>query len=273
LFCAFQLTLGEDEVRTFGIVLGRPTIRGRGVLAPPAVCNAVTKIGHSYCNGEGDCDSTGLVQCTNATGGIPIPCPTTQPYCLVNTDGTGKCSEKVAGGCPTIPPTFQCTGVGYYPDPANCRVYYNCYKNATDGSIKPEALYCPSGYVFDPNSASKMYCLYTSVASRCVTVTGCAGATSTKNIAMNYLSNTQFVAMCIPGADPLIWQCATGTKVNLANIPPTCEYICKAPGLFENTLDKYSYWDCIYDSSAKLYSELRTCPINTVFSKTTCVPI
>lgn len=158
---------------------------------------------------------------------------------------------------------------------ANCRIYYSCSKDAS-GSIKPQALYCDPGYVFDPNSATKMYCLYTSVASRCVTVT-CNGVTSTKNVAIPYLSNTQYVAMCIPGQpQPLIFQCSTGAQPNLGNIPVTCTFTCKHQGLYPYSLDNLFYYECKIDSTTKKITPTATleqCPTNYYFNTNKCVQI
>lgn len=160
---------------------------------------------------------------------------------------------------------------------ANCRVFYYCSKDKDPNKkiITPEPFFCPTGYVFDPNSYSKMYCLYTSTPSRCVTVTGCSDkAKSVKNVLMNYLGNAQFVALCLPDGDqPLIFQCPAGTKAVLENIPVTCSYTCKAQGLYEYRPDKSKYYDCKYDASKKLFSELRDCPTGTEFVKTTCTLI
>lgn len=153
---------------------------------------------------------------------------------------------------------------------ANCRVYHNCYKDEL-GDIKPETLHCPPGYVFDPNSASKQFCLYSNIPSKCVTVTGCLGATTTKNVAIDFTNNALFVALCIPGSQPLIFQCPTGTKANLNGIPVSCTFICKSQGQFAYTPDKYYYYDCRLDSGRKLYSELKHCPTGHIFDKTMCV--
>lgn len=122
-------------------------------------------------------------------------------------------------------------------------------------------------------SASKQFCLYTSVPSKCVTVTGCDDAKTTKNIAINFSKNALFVALCIPLSKPLIYQCPKGTKANLDDIPVTCTFICKAQGQFEYTPDKYFYYDCRLDSAKRLYSELKSCPAGHFFSKTVCVRI
>lgn len=154
---------------------------------------------------------------------------------------------------------------------ANCKKYYNCYAD-TNGDIKAETIVCPSGYVFDPNSPSKQFCVYTSVASKCVTVTGCDGVKTTKNVAINYANNALFVALCSPGLkEPLIFQCPQGTKANLNDLPVTCTFICKTDGQFEYAPDKNFYYDCRRDAAKRLYSELKACPTRHVFEKTVCV--
>lgn len=153
----------------------------------------------------------------------------------------------------------------------NCRVYYNCYRDA-NGDLKAEALSCPTGYVFDPNSAAKQYCLYTSVASKCVTVTGCDGVTSVKNVAIPYTNCGLYVAVCLPGdLPPLIYLCPTGTKPVLDSVPLDCEFKCPGAGQYAYSFDKYQYYDCKYNAQKVLFSERKPCPQGTVFEKTVCV--
>jgi len=271
-FCAFQLILGQE--RRFGRRVETLRLFGRTIKDAAAICTDVSKVGKTFCNDPDDiCASTGFVTCTGLNQGLPfVTCPPEKPYCSVSTENAA-CETVLPSGCPAVPPNFLCTGVGYYPDPSNCRLYYNCYKNAA-GSIVPESLFCDAGFVFDPNSPTKMYCLGTTLASRCVTVTGCQGATAAKNIAIPYSGNSQFVALCIPGSDPYIYQCPTGTTPNLNNLPLTCTYTCRAAGLFTYSLDNLYYYECKIDPTTKKLTpigSLEKCPTNQYFSTNKCI--
>jgi len=178
-------------------------------------------------------------------------------------------TETPAEGCDPVASNFSCTGVGFYPAPDDCQVYYNCYKDA-DGNINAEPFSCDDGYVFDPNAANLMYCRYTRN-QRCVTV-DCSSATSTRNVAFAYSGNSQFVALCLVDADPLVFQCPTGTKPNLSNIPVSCTFTCPAIRLYPYSLDPLQYYNCHRDAaSGRVVATLTKCPTGMTFVSTTCV--
>lgn len=134
------------------------------------------------------------------------------------------------------------------------------------------AYYCDlTNYVFDPNSVTDDYCLYTTTASKCVIAnTACAGAT-TSNVALKYYNNAQYAAICTSNPVEII-QCATGAKVNLNDYPPSCTYTCKGEALYPYSLDDTHYYDCKYDASKKLFATLKACQAPYVkFDKTKCI--
>ncbi|KAG4077128.1 hypothetical protein HA402_016115 [Bradysia odoriphaga] len=268
--CTFHTSWGEIRTAGYVIRMASKGISGRAVLTPDKICTGTDKIGKSFCNGDPTvCDSTAVVTCTTANSGYTVPCPAEKPFCGNSALGTPSCAATPPEECPDKVSNFQCTGVGNYPDPANCKIYHNCYMENSE--IKEETISCPPGYVFDPNSASKQFCLYTSTPSKCVTVTGCDG-TTTKNIPINYTNNAQFVALCLPAPEqPLIFQCPTGTKPNLDDLPVSCTFTCKTEGQFAYTPDRTYYYECRFDSAKKLYSTLKPCPAGHEFEKTVCV--
>lgn len=165
--------------------------------------------------------------CVSSNAGYKIPCPQEKPYCVVPSAGKATCSSTPSEECAPALPPFQCTSIGIFPDPskfyrnrgsdvqrsqfklsflANCEIYYNCYEE-NPRVIRAEPLYCPPGYLFNPDSTSKQYCLLASTPSDCVTVTGCEGATTSKIVPINFTNSTLFVALCIPGSQPWIFQC------------------------------------------------------------------
>lgn len=133
---------------------------------------------------------------------------------------------------------------------------------------------CPSGYVFDANSASS--CSRKN-GFNCVTLT-CPEVKKTTYIQLTYVFNKQYYAVCTPGGDvdnPLIFSCPTGTLPDLSAFPAKCNYRCSRAGNFPNSLSRSKYYQCYWNEVLRLVSVERTCPARTEFNSQTsrCEPI
>lgn len=224
----------------------------------------------SFCNSENNCNATGVILCYGNGLGTEISCGKSQPFCAVSEKGDScstvdTCATSQGGaGSP-----FQCTGLGYFPNPSNCSSYYFCSLNADKTEYVPTLFNCPNGNVFSPSSGS--YCTrYNSWLNNCKTV-NCANAL--KNVTQSYVKITyglsqQYYALCITGGDPsnpLIFVCPANTVPNISGFPATCEYRCWRTGFFENTLDSSRYFECYLNNFLRYESVERTCPQGSSF--------
>ncbi|CAO1409301.1 unnamed protein product [Diamesa tonsa] len=232
---------------------------------PAQLCTAANRL-QTICNNPAEpCNSNGLVFCTGAETGIPIACPTATPNCLT-TDSGDACSVNRGATCdPPSAAAFQCTSIGYFPDPDNCRLFYYCSLNTAGDAIEAEALTCRDGYVFDITAPQTGYCKLQAF-SRCNTI-NCTGLTVPTYV--QYGNSRQIYALCIPDSTPVIFSCPTGNVANLSVFPVQCNYQCFLPGLFEYSLNPAMYYECFWNSQLRLQSELKTCPRGNLFNTTT----
>jgi hypothetical protein len=202
--------------------------------------------------------------------GISINCTSSIPYCVEETSGQALCSATPPVSCATTATTdFDCTGEGIYPDPESCKKFYNCYND--NGVLKSQLGTCDEQYVFDPDSPS--FCRYTN--NYYCTLPNCKNVTQLTNslfIYPFYPYNRQYVALCVPNTKPLVFKCPSNFKPNLAEIPITCVFACKSPGLFPNPTSITKYYECAYNSQRQLVANERSCFIGWTFSVDRCQP-
>lgn len=137
--------------------------------------------------------------------------------------------------------------------------------NEAGDGFEATEISCPSGNVFDPNSAS--FCTRRSVFNNCVTYS-CPNVTSLTYGQLSYALNRQYFALCIPGdlENPRIFSCPSNTLPTLSKFPATCDYRCLRVGVFENTSDKTKYFECFMNNQLRLESAARSCPPRSEFN-------
>ncbi|KAG5681071.1 hypothetical protein PVAND_010537 [Polypedilum vanderplanki] len=262
------------EIKTAVILISLLALVNCQDRTPADVCKSDrTKV--SFCNDQNNCNATAVILCFGNGLGTTIPCANSQPYCIVSDKGdsctsTNPCSSSSSNGGATS--LFQCTSVGYYPNPLNCSQYFFCSTNENKTEFVPTLYNCPNGNVFSPSTGS--YCTrYNSWLNNCKTV-NCQNATQNvtqKYIQISYGFNSQYYALCIAGNDPtypLIFVCPANTVPNLNSFPAICDYRCWRTGFFENTLDNSKYFECYINNYLRYESIERTCPEGAYFNST-----
>lgn len=183
-------------------------------------------------------------------------------------DRGDSCTSTVPSDCRapgSLDTDFKCTDLGYFPNPANCSSYYFCGLNENGDDYEPTIISCTSGNVFDPNSAS--FCSRRNIFN-CVQLT-CGNVTALTYVQLQYVTNRQYYALCVPGADPKnprIFACPSNTQPNLSDFPATCAFRCSRVGMFENSFDKSKYFECFYNNFLRLESAERSCPPRSEFN-------
>lgn len=159
---------------------------------------------------------------------------------------------------------FECLSEGIFPDPLNCKKYYNCFDNGQNG-FEADAYECENLYVFDPNLDGPSFCRLT-FNNFCVQAE--CGETS-KNVLMNYnlFTKGQFVASCRKGKRPLVTRCDDGFTADLNTIPVECKLTtCVGPAKFEFREDSTKYFQCIFTGFG-WDAVLKTCRRNYKFDR------
>jgi hypothetical protein len=198
-----------------------------------------------------------------------LKCPESQPYCA-SSDRGDSCVSTIPNNCRLggdVQSDFTCTGLGYFPNVANCSSYYFCGLNEAGDQYEATEIPCLSGNVFDANSAS--FCLrQNNIFNNCVTVQ-CSNVTTLTYIQIVYGQNRQYYALCVPGADPTnprIFACPRNTTPDLTRFPAECAYRCLRTGVFENTSDRTKFFECFLNNQLRLESVERSCPPRSEFN-------
>lgn len=193
------------------------------------------------------------------------------PYCIANSDGDGaRCSATPLPTCPPSPVSFSCTGLGVFPDPADCHKFYNCYQATTGGPIIAQAFTCPNLYVFDPSGPKNPdYCRLTN--NFYCTTSGC-GVNDIKNVALSYAyfpaTKGQYVATCQRTSPAIVIFCPPNYDVNVSTLPASCVMTCKNP--FGKTVlvgTTNQYYICAWNGLGYTPT-IQTCLGSKVFSTT-----
>lgn len=177
--------------------------------------------------------------------------------------GQAKCSQNRNDACAPLKPDFECTSEGVFPDPLNCKKFYNCIQDA-NAELFAEEYHCDNYYVFDPAAPNDMFCRLTF--NRFCVVANCGG--TIKNILLNYPflapSKGQIVASCRSNKKPLIFRCAEGFVAKLDTLPVECALICPRTDKVAFSCDESLYHECVFDGRQWL-SEVKSCPQHSYF--------
>jgi hypothetical protein len=164
--------------------------------------------------------------------------------------------------CTQATSSFECLSAGIFPDPLDCKKYYNCLVNS-EGELIADGYECDNFYVFDPSSVGNDFCRLTF--NRFCVQAECTG--NVKNVLLNYLNTkVQFVATCRNGKKPLVSKCEEGFVADLKTLPVECNVNCLGPSKFENRDDPTKYFDCIY-TDLGWKATLKNCFRNYSFDK------
>jgi len=141
-----------------------------------------------------------------------------------------------------------CTGVGYYPDPADCSKFYRCTDIWMVGSYQQYTFMCPPGTVFDDR---------VDVCNWPMAVPGCGTGTPTATTAAPTEATTTASTVTSPAS------------VEQPYVPsPNSEYACVEPGIVKYEPDCQKFWLCKEkpEGSRILESLLYRCPEGYRFS-------
>lgn len=179
-----------------------------------------------------------------------IECGDTYENCNENEGGDARCTNVRSSKCPPLKPDFECMDEGVFPDPLNCKRFFNCYVDGS-GDLGADQYECDYLYVFDPSDPTRKqnYCRFTRNARLCISA-ACTG--TTKNILMNFpffpANRGQFVATCrSKGKSPLVTMCKAGFIADLQSLPVQCQLTCRAAAKAEYDGDNNKYWQCVFN--------------------------
>lgn len=202
---------------------------------------------------------------------LKVPCTGSSRYCIdSSTFGQAKCSSKPDEACPPDPssaPDYICWEQGIFPDPLDCRKYYECAFDDI-GDLVPYLYECDDLYVFDPNAANIKYCRLTR-GRYCVTAP-CKG--EYKNVELKYptlpKSKGQLIATCLGDENRnIVTRCEAGFEADMSSLPPSCELKCRGAGLFVYPGDDSFYYQCLYTAQG-WQPKKKSCYRGEIFNKT-----
>jgi len=254
--------------------------RGRANALVTAVCvaaNAGLKVCSDVTAPDActlDATPKSFFDCSATVGvGTEYPCDSNTPYCVTE-GGSAKCSATASVAnpvCPPGPPIFECQAVGIFPDPLDCKRYFDCYNLAGVLTLRTDV--CPSQYVFDPSDPTKTekYCRYTNDKS-CAKVTCPEGRTV--NVAMKFdyfpASSGQYVVTCRNGLRPLVKFCPAYFVPDLTKLPVECNLQCPGSYVAPYDADPTKYYLCVI-SNGKWVPSIASCTGTKVFDPKTKV--
>ncbi|CAO1400098.1 unnamed protein product, partial [Diamesa hyperborea] len=199
--------------------------------------------------------------CTAPGVGLAIACPDNQPNCVSNASG-GLCSAMKDEQCPVPASDYVCTSVGRFPDPKNCRLFYNCEWNDDYSEIVAVPMRCRSNYVFD-ELAINGDCRLQRGSNDCTRV-NCINSAPASYVP--YGRSRQLYALCLSN-NTIMFSCPDNNQVDLKVSPPKCSYRCIFLGKFPYSRDVFKYYDCFISAvTYRVESELKTCPRRQEFN-------
>lgn len=170
-----------------------------------------------------DCSVT--LACAGSTTPLgESKCEGALPFC---DSDTNNCVATKPKSCDGATVTFVCPGVGYFPDPDNCQIYYIC-----DSAKKATQYDCQTNFVYD---SKNRYCKRRYYASDCVTMK-CATADANKFI--TYRGNAQYYGYCDKDLKLRMFACEQNMQFNGG-----CNYVCTKEGYFEGK-SKTQFYHC-----------------------------
>ena len=191
-----------------------------------------------------------------------MTCPDNQPNCVSNANG-GLCSAINDEQCPVAAGDYVCTSVGRFPDPKNCRLFYNCEWNDDNSEIVAQPMRCRTNYVFDELSINGD-CRIQRGSNDCTKV-NCVNAAPSSYVP--YGRSRQLYAMCLTNDTSIMFSCPDNNQVDLQVSPPKCSYRCILLGQFPYSRDVFRYYECFISAvTYRVESELKTCPRRQEFN-------
>ncbi|XP_058464138.1 uncharacterized protein LOC131438274 [Malaya genurostris] len=233
------------------------------VVGQHGITEAPSKCGENsgtFCTG---CRSMNV--CLSPDISFPVECDDSQ-YCNMIDNGLAICDDWVPVGCETTtttiaPPaaSLTCTGVGIYPDPYDCNAYHYCMANLAESEVHR----CPVGYGFHYTSEASdgFPCRKLESEMDCLKVT-CSG----QSVFDEYDTAKLFYAHCHTNMKTglqtiAMYRCTDGASFNGYN----CVFRCTEEGLYANTIQPNTYYQCQRMSGGTLGWRLLYCPRNAVF--------
>ncbi|XP_058834094.1 uncharacterized protein LOC131691589 [Topomyia yanbarensis] len=235
------------------------TVTQYGTIAVASECGVNSS---TFCAG---CQLLGV--CLGPDTFFQVDCDGGQ-YCNTIENGMAVCGDVVPAGCETTttgstPPvevaSLQCTGVGFYPDPYDCNTFHYCSANRAAS----EVYRCPEGYGFHYTSSGSdvSTCQLLKSESDCLRVT-CSGL----SVFDGYDSAKLFYAHCHTNMQTglraiAMYRCTDGATFNGYE----CVFQCTEEGLFANTVEPTTYYQCYHMYGGPLTLRMLYCPRNLVF--------
>ena len=187
------------------------------------------------------------------------------PYCNEERPGEAECSTIRHTDCSSAESEeFECLEEGFFPDPFDCKKYYQCYDDGT-GNLLSDELACDNYFVFDPSAPNNDYCRFT-MNRYCVKI-DCKG--KVQNILMNYpffpRQKGEIVATCRINKKPLVTHCRAGFQANLKSMPVQCKFFCNKPSKFQYVGDETKYYDCVFNGKT-WEGKVKSCYRNYYFN-------
>lgn len=197
-------------------------------------------------------------------------------YCVDTANGAAECTAKPSTCSAGTSTSFECTSEGFFPDPFNCHVFYQCLADNT-GSIQAYDYKCPIPFVFDPSGPNNRYCRLTNGNSAFCSQVQC-GTLDVENILMRFswfpAISGQYVVTCIKDNPSIVTRCPAGFVADLNVILPRCDFVCNATAIAADPSDVTKYYECTYNAITRSWeTTLQDCYRNEYFNKNlkTCV--
>lgn len=169
-----------------------------------------------------------------------------------------------------LPFLFQCTDLGYFPDPTDCTRYYICTKSTINPNrYIPLHRVCDIGLIYNANTRK---CVSPTNTAICRTVS-CKNGTSDFKVFPGY---GQYFYNCVErsirvdsGKTPVMYRCPGPSNVVFNSTTGDCAYACGSSSSSGRMMipDKTNeFFQCNYGSQAIL----ERCPNGLRFIGSTC---
>ncbi|XP_054268183.1 uncharacterized protein LOC128990003 [Macrosteles quadrilineatus] len=188
-------------------------------------------------------------------------CPSSNPYC---NSATGTCSSTPDTSCvqpnTTVATNFTCMRDGYFPDPVNCSLYYNCQGEV---AYQYTCLY-PTPY-YHPGQklcvTSSTYCTSNTAGYNCKYYSSYQGM----KVAVGYTRN-YFIYCSSQGTIVAVDRCIG--EYHFSTSAQDCKFVCPNAGLFlKKDVDCANYYKCAPTVEGGLDLINMTCPTGQGYSE------
>lgn len=150
------------------------------------------------------------------------------------------------------PPTYDCTGEGFFPDPDDCKKYHYCLA----ANLLVTSYTCPTDYVYNANNRN---CILQESPEQCVTIT-----CQNPDEFVVYSANPQYYASCDANLKASVRRCAFREEFDVAS--GKCQFTCQSDGYFPG-YSPVEFFFCYFRSSLALIR--MTCPDGMIFDTDT----